>query len=248
MRMVHDVLKDCGYGMKETFCFTYRWNDTEYRRQACPFVSEQYPDDVYLLVSIQPAELAHTLDNGFMSALAISFRKQVFHRSAMDRNTTLVLSCLLNAGEPIDHNLRVRLEDDPYYFKKYVFAYTSEDEAAAVQYVEENRRDEGTLIETIRDCLLNTVLFAAYKGNDPAQKAYGYFVELATKLTVLPIRPNSDNSIETVEEIWHKELQRTSEINLEALENVLEWDADKLDEMLDRWGELTKTISAGGNL
>ena len=131
MRIVHDALKACGYGMKEAFSFTYLWNDVEYCRQVSPFVSEQYPDDVYLLVSIQPTELLHTLDNSFMSALAISFRKQIFHRSAMDRNTTLLLSCLCNTGEQINHDLRVQLEDDPYYFKKYVFAYTAADEAAA---------------------------------------------------------------------------------------------------------------------
>ena len=243
MKIILDVLKACGYGVKESFFFTYRWNDEEYCRQVCPFVSRQNPDDVYLLVSLQPAELAQTLDNSFMSALAISFRKQMFHRSAMDRNTTLLLSCMHNEGEQIDHNLRVQLEDDPYYFKKYVFAYTSEDEAAAVQYVEENSQDERMLIETIRGCLLNTALFAAYKRNDPTQKAYGYFVELATKVTVLPIRPNSGITIETVEAIWHTEIQKMQAINLEALESVLELDADKPNEMLARWSDLTKTIS-----
>lgn len=243
MKIVHDALKACGYGEQESFSFAYRWNDTEYCRQIYPFVSKQYPDDVYLLVSLQPAELAHALDNGFMSALALSFRKQMFHRSAMDRNTTLLLSCLCNTGEYIEHNLRVQLEDDPYYFKKYVFAYTLEDEAAAVRYVEENNRDNGSLIETIRGCLLNTALFAAYKEDDSAQKAYGYFVELATKVTILPIQPNSDNSIESVEAIWCAELRESQEIDMEALENVLELDADKPEEMLDRWSELTKAIS-----
>lgn len=243
MKMVHDVLQACGYGVKEAFSFTYRWNDVEYCRQVCPFVSEQYPDDAYLLVSIQPAELLHTLDNSFMSALAISFRKQMFHKSAMDRNTTLLLSCLCNTGEQINHDLRVQLEDDPYYFKKYVFAYTAADETAAEQYVAENSHEEETLIDTIRGCLLNSTMFAAYKGNDPAQRAYVYFVELATKVTVLPIRPNSGGTIETVQAIWQAELQKTQAINLEALESVLELDADKPDEMLARWRNLTKTVS-----
>ena len=123
MKIVHDVLKACGYSVKAVFTFTYQWNEVKFNRQVFPFVSEQYPDDVYLLVSIRPGELAHTLDNGFMSALTTSFRKQEFHSSAMDRNTTLLLSCLCNAGEQINYDLRVQLEDDPYYFKKYVFTY-----------------------------------------------------------------------------------------------------------------------------
>lgn len=243
MRIVHDVLKACGYGMKEAFSFTYLWNDVEYCRQVCPFVSEQYPDDAYLLVSIQPAELLHTLDNSFMFALAISFRKQMFHRSAMDRNTTLLLSCLCNTGEQINHDLRVQLEDDPYYFKKYVFAYTSADEAAAEQYVAENSREDETLIDTIRGCLLNTTMFAAYKGNDPAQRAYVYFVELMTKVTVLPIRPDSCGSIESAEKIWLNELQKTQMINLEALERVLERNIDMPEEMLAVWREQTEVFS-----
>lgn len=243
MKMVHDVLKACGYSVKEAFSFTYRWNDVEYCRQVCPLVSEQFPDDAYLLVSIQPAELLHTLDNSFMSALAISFRKQMFHRSAMDRNTTLLLSCLCNTGEHINHDLRVQLEDDPYYFKKYVFAYTSVDEAAAEKYVAENSREDETLIETIRGCLLNTTMFAAYKGNDPAQRAYVYFVELMTKVTVLPIRPDSSGSIESVEAIWLNELQKTQMINLEALEKVLERNNETPEEMLAVWREQTEVFS-----
>ena len=243
MRIVHDVLKTCGYCAKEAFSFTYLWNDAEYCRQVFPFVSEQYPNDVYLLVSIRPTELLHTLDNSFMSALAISFRKQLFHRSAMDRNTTLFLNCLCNAGGQINHNLRVQLEDDPYYFKKYVFGYAAEDEEAAARYIEENRRDDETLLATIRGCLLNTELFALYKGKDPAQKAYGYFVELATKVTVLPIRPNSGGTIETVETIWKAERQKTEEIELEALEYVLELDTDKTDDFLSRWKERTSISS-----
>lgn len=243
MKMVHDVLKACGYSMKEAFSFTYLWKDIEYCRQVCPFVSEQYPDDVYLLVSIQPAELMHTVDNSFMSALAISFRKQLFHRSAMDRNTTLLLSCLCNAEEQINHDLRVQLEDDPYYFKKYVFTYTSADEAAAEQYVAENRREDESLIDIIRGCLLNTTMFAAYKGNNPAQRAYAYFVELMTKVTVLPIRPDSSGSIESVETIWFNELQKTQVINMEALEKVLEQNNETPEEMLAVWREQTEVFS-----
>lgn len=243
MKIVHAVLKACGYDAKEAFSFTYQWNEVKFNRQVCPFVSEQYPNDVYLLVSIQPGEFAHTLDNGFMSALTTSFRKQEFHSSAMDRNTTLLLSCLCIAGEQINHELRVQLEDDPFYFKKYVFAYTSADEAAAERYVAENSREEETLIETIRSCLLNPALFAAYKGNDPAQRAYAYFMELATKVTVLPIQPHRGGMIETVEAIWQTELQKTQTINLEALEYVLELDADKPDELLSRWNERMRTVS-----
>lgn len=242
MKIIHDVFKACGYSVKAVFSFTYQWNEVVFNRQVCPFVSKQYPDDVYLLVSIQPRELAHTLDNGFMSALATCFRKQGFHRSAMDRNTTLILSCMCNAREEINHNLRVQLEDDPYYFKKYVFTYTTEDEVAAVRYVEENHQEGKTIVETIRDCLLNTSLFAAYKSNKPTQKAYGYFVELATKVTILPIRPNGSDIIESVEDIWQEELQKTQAINLNALESVLELDADNPDEMLDRWSDLTKKV------
>lgn len=242
MKIVHDVLEACGYNTKEAFSFTYRWNDTEYCRLVYPYVSEQYPDDVYLLVSLQPEEFTHTLDNAFMSALAITFRKQLFHRSTMDRNTTLLLSCLFNATAQIDHDLRVQLEDDPYYFKKYVFSYTAEDEFAAEHYLEENRRTDESLIDTIRRCLLNTTLFAAYKEKIRDHKAYGYFAELATKVTVLPIRPDSGGTIETVEAIWRKELQKAPAINLNALESILELNAENPDEMLDKWRELTKTV------
>lgn len=241
MKIIQDVLKACGYGGQDAFSFSYKNDQEAFSRAVYPFVSEQYPDDVYLLVPVSPEVLSHALGDAFLPALASGFRKQKFHKSSMDRNTTLVLICRCAAGESIDHRARVQLEDDPYYFKKYVFVCSEQAAQAAERYLAEHREMGESLTGAIRGCLLDTARFAGYKAGDPEQSAYAYFVELATKVTVLPIQPESKSSIRTVQSIWDEKLRDKPAIDLEALERVLdcvpENDKEKFDpdKVLDLW-------------
>ena len=65
-----------------------------------------------------------------------------------------------------------------------------------------------------------------------------FFVELATKVTVLPIHPRSDTEIHLVEDYWQEERQKTPMVNLTAVECILEMDVDNLDEVLAKWDDL----------
>lgn len=240
MKILYNVLEACGYAQKGRFSFAYPWNGSEVSREVSAFVSGRHPDDVYLLGEIAPAELEQALGESFMPILARAFRKQPFHRSSMDRNTTLVLGCRYEKEGQLPHTAKVQLEDDPYYFKKYVFAYTKEQELSAMGWLM-GRQDSGSALSAITKCLLDTTQFSGYKRDPADQKAYAYFVELATKVTVLPIRPNNDNPIKPVQEYWEEELRSTPQIDLEALEQILELDPEKPDEMLDSWIGLTGT-------
>jgi hypothetical protein len=86
--------------------------------------------------------------------------QQEFYSTEMDHNITLLLLCKRADNEQIDHDAKVQIEDDPYYFKKYVFVYTEKEETAALAHA---GTQEGELSAVIRDYLMDTKRFSRYK-------------------------------------------------------------------------------------
>lgn len=251
MNMIYDVLKECGYAEAPSFRFTYQWDPVQYEHRVIPCLSEDSSRDPYLTVSVSAGELPHLLDSDFMPSLMGELGRQPFFTPSMNRNITLVMICRCDSEAQIDHEAKVRLEDDPYYFKKYVFAYSEQDAQAAERYIAENRKDGETLIGTIRGCLLNPEWFAGFKAKTPEHSAYAYFAELATKVTVLPIQPDGSRVIKTVQAFLDEELENTKGLDVRALDSLLKgipdeekgkgkdrFDADKI---LAQWQALKMT-------
>ena len=270
MKMMKDLLNERGYSEKEAFSFGYQGGNMGWEHRVTPFVSNAGSREGYLLVSVLGRELPHLLNSDFLSMITRELGRQDFYSADMDRNITLLLLCKREKGEQIDHEAKVRIEDDPYYFKKYVFVYTEQEALAAEAYAA--GRDV-PLSELIRDCLMDTELFAGYKElaaeegkketgdqkkptrsrtkaveeaeagaweRNDKQLAYKFFVELATKVTVLPIHPKSNTEIHLVEDYWQEELRKTPVVNLAAVECILEMDADNLDDVLAKWNDLNR--------
>ncbi len=283
MKLIHDVLKACGYVGFPAFSLAdpneEQANKGKNDHLVMPFLSGTASRETYLMISVAGSELPHLLDGDFLASIMLVLGQQEFYSPDMDRNTTLLLICRREEGEQIDHNAKVQIEDDPYYFKKYVFTYTEQEEAAALAYL---NRQSGSLLELVHTCLKDRTLFSEYKKHiaerrkaadtgkkkvvksrkkaeaepdDAAQGnektcdhlAYGFFAELAAKITVLPIRPDSSAAITPIEEYWADELQKVSQIDVAALNSLMaivpdkETDKSKLkaDDILARWQELT---------
>lgn len=272
MNMIRDLLTERGFSERQAFGITYQAEKMKWEHRVTPFVSNFDSREGYLLVSIGGRELPHLLKGDFLTLIMEALGKQEFYSAELDRNITLLLLCKLEKDEQIDHEARVRIEDDPYYFKKYVFVYTEQEEAAAWNCLDGKEVD---LSKQIRAFLLNTERFAGYKDymaegkkaaaevpkkpakgrrkstpeSEPdaqvdqkteAHMAYGFFVELATKVTVLPIRPDGTMEIRSVTEFWQEELEKTPVDNLPAVEEILELNSDALDDILAKWDGLNK--------
>lgn len=272
MKMIQDLLTECGYSGQQTFSFAYHGEKLKWEHGVIPFVSNAGSREGYLLVSVKGRELPYLLKSDFLSEITRELGHQEFYSTDMDRNITLLLLCEREKDEQIDHDAKVRIEDDPYYFKKYVFVYTEQEEAAAWNFLD---GQAGALSKQIRAFLLNTERFAGYKDytaevkkvaaevpkkpakgrrkstpepepdaqvdrKTEAHMAYGFFVELATKVTVLPIRPDGTMEIRSMAEFWQEELEKTPVDNLPAVEEILELNSDALDDILAKWDGLNK--------
>ena len=134
MNILFELLNELKYQAKESFTYDIPSVENKSSVVVFPFVSVEYPCQTYLVIEIDNKALSK-VDNEYLKTLALAFRKTQFHESDMDKNSTLVIASIRPDTEPINSEAKVKIEDDPYYFKKYVFSYTSASERLAIEYL-----------------------------------------------------------------------------------------------------------------
>ncbi|MBQ6996233.1 MAG: hypothetical protein IJN64_17380 [Lachnospiraceae bacterium] len=123
MNIIYDVLEELLYLADEEILVTYQCADEIKNVYVRPFISKENASQVFLVLDLKNENLRDVVDGTLVKELAIQFRKKKYHRAEMDRNTTLlIMSEYRNDGE-INKVEKVKIEDDPYYFKKYVFSF-----------------------------------------------------------------------------------------------------------------------------
>lgn len=242
MNILYEVLNELNYCSQETFVFSCSFGDEIRNYNAMPFVSKEYPSQVYLVVRLAHFELATIPDSNFLFSLAKQFRKQFFHNSEMDKNTTLLLEVVNEDEKKQNLFTKIRIEDDPYYFKKYVFSYSTLEEKRANEYLQYQRKIVGEKFSYIREIqtyLLDAVTFSSYKENHINQPTYSYFAELVTKIPVFPLQIPTVKEIKSVPSFFKEELEKTHLQNVDALEQFFELKLDmkdvSVDTILENW-------------
>ena len=242
MRILYEVLNELAYSAKDTFTFSCFLKESERHFDVLPFVSADYQSQVYLVVQISNADLCHIIESDFLISLAKEFRRQQFHRSEMDKNTTLLLECVRKASESVDHLAKVQVEDDPFYFKKYVFSCSTVEENRAEEYLQNQKNKSGqpfSYVKEIRAYLSNTDTFLSYKENHDNQPTYTYFSELVTKTPIFPLQITAVDEIKSVSDFLAEEFKKAPVPNVNALDQLLDLQLDFKEEsteaILDHW-------------
>ena len=123
MDIIIQVLKELLFTYKEVFWVEC---DIDNRKNIVVnvkvMISEENASQVFLLIECDNSQLADYVDGEIIKEIAVKFRRNEYHRAEMDRNTTLILVCK-NVKDTIELSSKIKIEDDPYYFKKYVFSY-----------------------------------------------------------------------------------------------------------------------------
>lgn len=232
MDILFETLKELNYEAQDSFSFKYIVEEIESDCCVLPFSSCVCPSQTYLVISINSEELQYILKSKFLPNLAATFRKQNFHKSDMDRNTTLLLRCCCDDSSTDIHLHKMQIEDDPYYFKKYVFVYSSLEEKRANEYMSAMIGATGincSLVDAIQSYLADTDRFTSYKENHVNQPTYSYLVELATKIPALPLPSNNEKTIKSVDAFLEEELMGT-ETDIDALNKLLDLNLDFKDD------------------
>jgi len=101
---------------------------------------------------------------------------------AFERNSDLIILLKLdNLGDFNTHEQKIfSIEEDPYYFKKYVLYYSDEE-----KNILENKS-----INDLRDVILNRDLFNAYKKNPNYPSLYSFSARFFIKVPFLHVPVN----------------------------------------------------------
>ena len=222
MNILFELLNELKYETKESFSFNVTINNEDINSILTPFVSVEYPCQTYIVVEVRNDKL-DLVNNEFFKAIALSFRQADFHESDMDKNTTLLVSSVRADNETLNSQAKIKIEDDPYYFKKYVFSYTNANEQKAIQYLEYKKAEKGlnfSYIEEISEYLLKAEYFKEYKEKEDNLSTYSYFIELATKIPAFPLNITNSQQIKSVD-VFLKEQLQSKTINTSVLDQLI---------------------------
>ena len=244
MNILYELLNELKYQTKESFTFDVTLDDNKTSIIVTPFVSVEYPCQTYLVIEAENQALSK-VNNDYLKALALAFRKADFHESDMDKNTTLVITSARPDTESLNSDAKVKIEDDPYYFKKYVFSYTSASERLATSFLEHKKTEcanEFSCVNEVLNYLMNAEEFGKYKDAKDELSTYSYFVELATKIPAFPLNIRNSEEIKSVSEFLSEQLDG-KDVNTEHLDFLafsdLDFNETSVESILAKYDEIT---------
>ena len=228
MDIILKILTELFYVVKDDFCVECTIDSQKTAMVNVKLmISEENDSQVFLIVECDDSQLVDYVDGKIIKKIAVKFRKNEYHRAEMDRNTTLLIVCKHEIGK-IDLSSKVKIEDDPYYFKKYVFSYDEVGLENAKIWLQENMQRDSR-VALIQEYITNTNHFAKYKENHQNESIYTFFMELVTKLHCFPMKPAESENIRSVKEFLDDELELLRNKN----RNPIDIDKNKLDSFIE---------------
>ena len=238
INIIKSILFDCGY--EDVVQTEIEFEKLEYKIDI--FKNEDVGSQVFIVLQTLESQLV-SLSNitDFIIEIANFFRENDIYLPDMDKNTSLVY-CVKNDinSEKLDV-LKIKIEDDPFYFKKYVFAYS---EAEADELKKLCKQHKQTPNELIQSYILNANNFGKFKKNASNEKVYRLVSELLIKIPVIPINFKTQGQIKSVPD-YMQEIQKCNDDEIGKLDSIIQTlcDSEKkleetelIDKMLEDWG------------
>lgn len=245
MKIIYEVLEELLYIANEEFEVTYKCIDKNKKVYVYPFISNENVSQVFLVITIKDEDLKDVVEGTLVKEVAVQFRKKKYHRAEMDRNTTLLIMSEYMNGGVISKDEKVKIEDDPYYFKKYVFSYNEIERKNAEMWMAKDTTNN-KMIEKIQNYITDTKNFGRYKVDNKNEPVYAYFAELITKIPIFPMKKVDSIWLKTIEQYLDEEidglrkLKKPVEIEREAIERFMQLNLDELDveDVCNEWNRL----------
>lgn len=204
------------------------------------FKNRNVESQIFIVLQILESQLISQENNkSLVIEIANYFRENDVYVPDMDKNTSLIYCVKRDINSDKLDKLKVNIEDDPFYFKKYVFAYN---EAQADEFKKLCKQYAKTASELIQTYILEPRNFNAFKKNSDNEKIYKLVSELLIKIPIIPINFATNGQIRCVSD-YMLEIQKGSDDEIERLDYIVETLNDAqanieqvLDKVLEDWG------------
>lgn len=252
MNIVFNVFRELNYVLKDEFIVEHKIDDNSVMEITVnALISKENDSQVFLVANCDNKLLKFVVEGNLVKDIALRFRKKEYHRAEMDKNTSLLLISKYDADEEVDTSSKVKIEDDPYYFKKYVFSYTDVGLENATAWINE-KKGKDTLVTLIQGYITDTERFARYKENCVNEPIYTYFIELVTKIHCFPMQIVETKNINSTNYFLNQEIDKVrtrsrKPVNIDKIKIIefveKEIDYSDIESVCNCWNESLRAES-----
>ena len=204
------------------------------------FQHNKIESHIFIVLQILESQLvAQDNHKDLVIEIANYFRENDIYVPDMDKNTSLIYCVKRDINSDKLDELKVKIEDDPFYFKKYVFAYSEAQADEFKKLCKQHGQSTGELIQTY---ILDTENFNKFKKNGDNEKIYKLVSELLIKIPIIPINFESRGEIKSVSD-YMLDIQKCNNDERERLDCIIEILNDSqgnieqlVDKVLEDWG------------
>lgn len=238
INVIKSILFDCGY--ENNVQTEIEFETIKYGLNI--FKNKNVESHIFIVLQMLESQLVSLSSNKeFVIEIANFFRESDMYVPDMDKNTSLVY-CVENdiSSDKVD-KLKVKIEDDPFYFKKYVFTYS---DAEANEFKKLCKQYGQSPSELIQSYILDADNFNKFKKNADNEKIYRLVSELFVKIPIIPISFKTQGEIQSVSD-YMQEIQKCNSDEIEKLDCIIETlrnseenigELELVDRVLEVWG------------
>lgn len=236
INVIKEIMNDCAY--ENVVQTEVVYDKMKYSLNI--FQHNKIESHIFIVLQILESQLvAQDNHKDLVIEIANYFRENAIYVPDMDKNTSLIYCVKRDINSDKLDEIKVKIEDDPFYFKKYVFAYSEAQADEFKKLCKQHGQSTGELIQTY---ILDTENFNKFKKNGDNEKIYKLVSELLIKIPIIPISFDTNGEIKSVSE-YMLDIQKCNDDELERLDYIIETlnnsqgNIEQLvDKVLEDWG------------
>ena len=183
------------------------------------FQHKKIESHIFIVLQILESQLvAQDNHKDLVIEIANYFRENDIYVPDMDKNTSLIYCVKRDINSDKLDELKVKIEDDPFYFKKYVFVYN---DAQADEFKKLCMQYGQTASKLLQTYILDSENFNKFKKNGDNEKIYKLVSELFIKIPIIPINFETNGEIKSVSE-YMLDIKKCNDDELDRLDNIIE--------------------------
>lgn len=204
------------------------------------FQHKKIESHIFIVLQILESQLvAQDNHKDLVIEIANYFRENDIYVPDMDKNTSLIYCVKRDINSDKLDELKVKIEDDPFYFKKYVFVYN---DAQADEFKKLCMQYGQTASKLLQTYILDSENFNKFKKNGDNEKIYKLVSELFIKIPIIPINFETNGEIKSVSE-YMLDIKKCNDDELNRLDNIIETlnnPQENMEQLVDKvlgdWG------------
>lgn len=190
-RVILNILRENGFdGYKEitsdyvsSMTFTYRKNSNK--------------SEFFIVVSISEKDFINLDEVKVFSELSKILKESSEYTSEVDKNTSIVI-CICKDGKglnPILEKKELQVEENPYFFKKYVLSYNKETGEKVFGDILKYYDISHSITNFIGSIITNPERFRAFKLNPENDDEFMLVSKIVMKVPIMPVKVPDNQSI-----------------------------------------------------